>query len=122
MLRCKSFDGSLRANRRENGSDQLTMRCGEYACAGAIIFGGDREIKHGIDCKRELGDFHEEISEFFDSDDMESTPYSKDEVCRSFSVQDMQGNENENIISRIKKFDFSCGSTDNQKPAVIRGF
>lgn len=41
MFRRKSFDGSLRANRRENGGDQLTVRCREYACACVIIFGSD---------------------------------------------------------------------------------
>ena len=51
------LDRGLRADRREDRREQVAMRRGEDSGAGSIVFGGDGEIKHRDDCKRELGDF-----------------------------------------------------------------
>ena len=46
MFGRESLDGRLRANRCEDGCNEVTMRGGENACAGAVVFGGDGKFKH----------------------------------------------------------------------------
>ncbi len=56
MFGRERLDRGLRADRREDRREQVTVRRGEDSRAGALVFGGDLEFKHRADCKRELGD------------------------------------------------------------------
>ena len=42
----EGLDGRLRANGREDGRDEVAVRGGEESRAGAVVFGGDLEVKH----------------------------------------------------------------------------
>lgn len=46
LIRRKRLDRGLRAHRRENWRDEVTMRCGKDSRAGAVRFGSDLEFKH----------------------------------------------------------------------------
>ena len=43
------LDRRLRTNRRKDGCEQVAVRSGEDARAGAVIFGGDSELEHEED-------------------------------------------------------------------------
>ena len=49
MFGREGLDRRLRANRREDRCDEVAVRGGEDARAGAVVCGGDSEFKHGID-------------------------------------------------------------------------
>ena len=59
MFGCEGLDGRLRAHGREDRREEVAVRGGENACAGAVVFGCDGEFKHDGACKREPGDFRE---------------------------------------------------------------
>jgi hypothetical protein len=46
MFGCERLDRRLRANRREDRCEQVAVRSGENACAGAVLFGCDMKLKH----------------------------------------------------------------------------
>ena len=46
MFRRESLDRRLRANRRKDRREEVAVRSGEYPRAGAVVFGGDLEVKH----------------------------------------------------------------------------
>ena len=46
MFGRESLDGRLRAHGREDRRDEVAVRCGEDAGAGAVVFGYDLEFKH----------------------------------------------------------------------------
>ena len=59
--RGERLDRCLRANGSKNRRNEITMRCGENPCAGAVVFGCDDEFKHegdynGIDWRLENRD------------------------------------------------------------------
>ncbi len=45
----QGLDGGLRPNRCEDWGNQVTVRCGEYPCAGAVVIGVDFKFKHRAD-------------------------------------------------------------------------
>ena len=57
MFGRERLDRGLRTDRRKDRREQVTMRRGEDARAGAVVSGGDLEFKHRADCKRGLGDY-----------------------------------------------------------------
>lgn len=46
MFRRESLDRRLRADRREDGRDEVAVRRGENPCASAVVFGGDLKGEH----------------------------------------------------------------------------
>lgn len=46
MFGREGLDRCLRANRREDGSEEVAVRCGEDARAGAVVAGGDGILEH----------------------------------------------------------------------------
>lgn len=72
VFRRESFDRCLCAHRCKDRCDEVTMRCGKYPCAGAVVFGCNVEFKHGRDYKWKpqaspCGSFHTEINSVVES-------------------------------------------------------
>ena len=64
VLRSERFDRCLRPYGREDWRDEVAVRGGEDACAGAVVFSCDVEFKHdGI--VNENSEIFAKISEFF---------------------------------------------------------
>ena len=61
MFGSEGLDRRLRANGREDRGEEVAVRGGEDARAGAVVFGGDLEFKHRADYNGEGGDWRLEI-------------------------------------------------------------
>ena len=55
MFGCERFSRGLLADRREDRREQVTVRCGEDAGAGAVVLSSDGKGKHIIDYNLTLG-------------------------------------------------------------------
>lgn len=49
MFGREGFYCGLRSHRREDRREEVAMRGGEFPSAGAVVFGGDLEVKHWAD-------------------------------------------------------------------------